>query len=206
MDKKDPVKITIDWYSHTVESYKAGRSDLSRDEDNRKYFLAHIKWKKILDIWCAHGRDILEFYKNEMDVTGIDLTPEFVTMAKENCPNVDIQLMDMRDLKFNKETFDGIRACASFLHIPKNEAKKTLQGFHRILKKWWLLFMSVIEGSGEWYDKKAKYNNEERFFSYRQKEWLEEELKENGFSIHKIFVNNPSGSGSNWVNIFAIAE
>lgn len=52
---------------------------------------------------------------------GIDLTPEFVKMAKESCPQADIQLMDMRDLTFEDEMFDGIRACASFLHIPKEE-------------------------------------------------------------------------------------
>lgn len=203
---KNPIKTTIAWYSETVDSYKAGRSDLSRDEENRRYFLEHLKWKKILDVWCAHGRDVAEFYKNWMEVTGIDLTPEFVNMAKESCSNANIQLMDMRDLKLEDHNFDGIRACASFLHIPKEEAKKTLQWFHRVLKKWWLLFVAVIEGTGEWYDRRAKYNNAERFFSYRQKDWLEQELKDNGFSIQKSFVNNPSGSSSNWVNIFAIAE
>ncbi|MEI8091928.1 MAG: class I SAM-dependent methyltransferase [bacterium] len=44
-----------------------------------------------------------------MSVTGIDLTPEFVTMAKEAYPEADIQLMDMRDIKFDDYTFDGLR-------------------------------------------------------------------------------------------------
>jgi ubiquinone/menaquinone biosynthesis C-methylase UbiE len=43
--------------------------------------------------------------------------------------------MDMRKLTFKDKTFDGIRACASFLHIPKEEAEKTLQEFFRVLKK-----------------------------------------------------------------------
>ncbi|MCX6824348.1 MAG: class I SAM-dependent methyltransferase [candidate division SR1 bacterium] len=205
-DIKDPVQVTIAGYSDTVKSYKAGRSDLSRDEENRKYFLEYLKGKKILDIGCAHGRDVAEFCKNGMEVTGIDLTPEFVIMAKESCPNATIQLMDMRDLKFGDKTFDGIWACASFLHIPKKETKKTLKGFHRVLKTGGLLFIAVIEGTGEGYDRRAKYNNAERFFSYRQKDGLEKKLRDNGFSIQKNFLNNPSGSGSTWVNIFAIAK
>lgn len=204
MTKKDPVQVTIAWYRNTAESYKAGRSDLSRDEDNRKYFLNQLKWKKILDVWCAHGRDIKEFYKNGMDVTGIDLTPEFVNMAKENCPQAEIQLMDMRELIFENKTFDGIRACASLLHIPKHEVKKTLQGFHRILKRWWLLYIMVKEWIGEEYVRKEIFNNEERFFAYRQKNEIEKILEDSHFKIQKSSINSPNNA--TWINIFAIAE
>ncbi len=62
-----------------------------------------------------------------MNVTGIDLTPEFITMAKKEYPEANLQVMDMRDLKFKNQTFDGLRSCASLLHIPKDETKKTLE-------------------------------------------------------------------------------
>ena len=163
---KDPVQTTIEGYSNSAEHYKALRSDLARDEENREYFLEHVPGKKVLDIWCAHGRDVCEFLKKGKEVMGIDLTPEFVKMAKESCPQADIQLMDMRDLTFEDEMFDGIRACASFLHIPKEEWDKTIQWFHRILKKWWLLFIGVMEWDGEWFDQRSKYKNVERFLEH----------------------------------------
>jgi SAM-dependent methyltransferase len=203
---KDPVKATIEWYSHSTDAYRNARSSLERDKENREYFLEHIPGKKILDIWCAHGRDVCEFFKRWIDITGIDLTPEFVEMAKASCPHANIQVMDMRDLTFESNTFDGIWACASLLHIPKRETKKTIEWFHRVLKKWWLLFICVMEGDGEGYDKRAKYNNTERFFSYWQKDQLEQKIKDNNFSIQKSFVNQPGDSNSNRVNIFAIAE
>ncbi len=49
-DKKDPVKITIEGYRNCAEAYKVSRSELSRDEENRKYFLRHVSGKNILDI------------------------------------------------------------------------------------------------------------------------------------------------------------
>jgi len=206
MKSDDPIRMTIQWYSQGADVYKKLRSGLERDAKRRSYFLQHIPWKKILDIWCAHWRDVNEFLKKWFEVTWIDLTPEFVSMAKESCPNADIQLMDMRKLKFDDKTFDGIRSCASFLHIPKNESQKTLQWFHRVLKKWWLLFIGVMQWIWEWYDRRNKYNNIKRFFSYRQKDELEKELENSDFLIQKSLINKPSDSNSIWINIFAIAK
>ena len=203
---KDPVQTTIQWYSNSAEHYKMLRSDLKRDEENREYFLEHVPGKKILDIGCAHGRDVCEFFKRWMNITGIDLTPEFVKMAKESCPAANIQLMDMRKLTFKNETFDGIRACASFLHIPKEETKETLLWFHRILRKWWLLFIGVMEWSGEWFDERSKYKNVERFFSYREKDELENVIKNNGFKIQKSYISNLPWSDSSRLSVFATAE
>lgn len=197
-DIQDPVKITIAWYSKSAEAYKDIRSDLSVDEDNRRYFLDNLKGKKILDIWCAHGRDVGEFYKKGMTVTGIDLTPEFITMAKKEYPGIDLQIMDMRDLDFEDQSFDGLRSCASLLHIPKSDVGKTLEWFHRILKKWWLLFLGIKEWTGESFDKW------DRFFSYRQLGEMEALLKKYKFSIQKSFTRWPKEKL--WINIFATAE
>ena len=203
---KDPVQTTIEGYSNSAEVYKSIRSDLIRDEENRTYFLANVPGDKILDIGCAHGRDVCEFFKKGKEVSGIDLTPEFVKMAKESCPKADIQLMDMRDLAFENRIFDGIRACASFLHIPKEEAEKTLKWFHRVLKKWWLLFIGVMEWSGEWFDERSKYKNVERFFSYRGKDELEKLIKNSGYNIKKSYISNLPWSDSSRLSVFAIAE
>ncbi len=62
-----------------------------------------------------------------MEVTGIDLTPEFISLVKKDYPGSDVQIMDMRNLEFSPETFDGLRSSASLLHIPKNEVRKTLE-------------------------------------------------------------------------------
>ncbi len=195
---KDPIKTTIAWYSNSAEQYKSLRSDLIRDEENRTYFLEHLSWKKILDIWCAHGRDVCEFFKNNKEVSGIDLTPEFITMAKKSCPKANIQLMDMRKLTFEDKTFDGIRSCASLLHIPKKEIDITLEWFHRVLKKWWLLYIGVKEWDGEWFDER------DRYFAYRKQDELEQKLQQHKFSIKKS--NKSNNNNRTWINIFAIAE
>ena len=145
MNIKDPTKTTIGWYSKSAEEYKRLRSDLTRDEDNRKYFIEHVQGKKILDVWCAHGRDVGEFYRKWMIVTWIDLTPEFIAMAKRDYPKTDLYVMDMRDLDFGNESFDGIRSCASLLHLPKNDIHKTLKWFHRIQ----IFFISKIRRTGK---------------------------------------------------------
>ncbi|MBI2598308.1 MAG: class I SAM-dependent methyltransferase, partial [Candidatus Diapherotrites archaeon] len=63
---------------------------------------------KILDIGCGPGRDAKYFSEQGLDVTGIDLTSNFVKMASKNVPNATFKHMDMRSLDFPEDTFDGI--------------------------------------------------------------------------------------------------
>ena len=82
--------------------------------------------------------------------------------------------MDMTDLKFAENTFDGIWACSSFLHIPKKEALKTLKGFNRVLTKRGLLYVSVMEGEFEGDRKNNDLTWDYRHFS----DYIENELKD----------------------------
>ncbi len=198
-DTKDPVKTTIQGYRNSAEAYKSMRSKHGSELPALIYFVNNIKGKKVLDIWCAHGRDVWEFCKRWMSVTGIDLTPEFVTMAKEAYPEADIQLMDMRDIKFDDYTFDGLRCWASLLHIPKEEVQQTLAWFHRILKKWGLLFLWLKEWDGEEFDER------DRFFAYWQTDEIQEVLVKNNFHIQKSTIVPSDTRKQARIHIFAIA-
>jgi hypothetical protein len=66
--------------------------------------------------------------------------------------------------------------------------------------------MGVMEGNGEGYDKRSKYKNVERFFSYRKQEELGAVLENVGFSIQKSYTATLPGSDSIWLSIFATAK
>ena len=164
-------------------------------------FIKRLKGKRVLDVGCAHGRDSIYMSNNGLDVYGIDLTPEFITLAKFSCPSGKFSIMDMRNLRFPEHIFDGIWASASFLHISKKEGLKTLKGFKKVLKPGAVLFISVMTGDSEGYRKNEKLNWDDRYFSFYQKTELENLLDKAGFKSIEL-VETQTSWGPVFLNWF----
>lgn len=138
---------TLQTYKKIYQDYASKNSMNDGIKHTLDSFISLLSGKKILDIGCAHGRESKYLYENGFNVTGIDFNPGFIDLAKHNCPNCVFEIMDMRELNFSKDSFDGIWASTSFLHIPKNEALKTLKGFRNVLKEGGVMYLSVFEGN-----------------------------------------------------------
>ena len=196
---------TVITYSKIYQDY-ANRNIINRDIKRvLNLFICKLSGKKILDVGCAGGRDAVYFTSKGFEVLGIDLTPEFIKLAKVNCPEATFNLMDMRKLKFDNESFDGVWACASFLHIPKKDAIKTLSGFNKILKSKGVLFLSVMEGTGEGYRKNEKLNWDDRYFSFYQKLELEKLLNSAGFKVISL-IKFPTSWGPKFLEFYCKVE
>ena len=184
--KKDVVAETIREYEEKAEEYSKTRLTIMPNvKELADFFIKQLKGKRILDVGCGNGRDTLYFTEKGLKVTGIDTVPAFIKIAKSRMPHVEFKLMDMRKLEFPDNSFDGLWASASLLHIPKAEAKKTLEGFKRVLKPSGVMFIGVKQGEGERF---VQEDNMERFFAYYSKKELEKLIKEIGFKILKTVI------------------
>ena len=133
-----------------------------------------------MDLGCGSGDHSLYFKKQGFDVTSIDLSQEMIGLCKEK--GLNVFLMDIEDLQFRNDSFDGIWAVTSLLHIPKSKLSKLIKKFGAILKAAGLLYVCVKEGreDGLVEDKFGK-----RFFAF----WEEEELKEL-FDEHFVLIES----------------
>lgn len=152
----------------------------------------------VLDAGCGAGRDSKYLIEHGLQTIGIDFSEGMLGEARKKVPNGDFRKMDMRELKFSANEFDGIWACASLLHLPKNEVSKGLEEFRRVLKPNGILMASVKEGIGEKFETE-KYGP--RFFVYYKLSEFENKVKESGFKIIDSWVNK--GEKWNWVGLFA---
>ena len=156
--------------------------------------------KRILDIGCGPGRDANYFSEKGFDVVGIDLSSELLRIAKENCPKAEFYLKDMRKLDFEPNSFDGIWACASLLHVPHKDAYQTLKGFNSVIKKGGLMFVCVLEGKGEKMEKNSTFQEHSRFFAYYSNDSIESLIRSADFKIIKKDIEkNPRRA---WINLF----
>lgn len=153
--------------------------DLHKREEFQK-FEKIIQGKEILDIGCGSGDHAIYFQEKGFNIKCIDLSNKMIELCKSKGLNASI--MDIEDLNFNDETFDGIWAVTSLLHIEKTKVPKVIKKLHDILKPRGILYVCIKEGSGEELIKDKHDPTTERFFAYWEKQELLDIL-ENHFDL-----------------------
>jgi len=141
-------------------------TDLKRRYEFQR-FIDLLSGKNILDLGCGSGDHSEYFVKQELDVTCIDISGEMINLCKKK--GLDAFVMDIENLKFAPESFDGIWAVTSLLHIPKTKISFVVDKLYQILKNKGILFVCVKEGKGEGLIK-DKDSNSQRFFSFWKKD------------------------------------
>lgn len=105
----------------------------------------------ILDVGCGAGRPIAAaFLAAGHRVTGLDLSPQMLTLARQTLPQGDWIEGDMRALAL-KRTFDAVIAWDSFFHLSAEDQRQTLPRLAAHLRpNGWLLFTTGPKASEVW--------------------------------------------------------
>ncbi|MFB6242057.1 MAG: class I SAM-dependent methyltransferase [Candidatus Nanosalina sp.] len=203
---EEHIEKTIETYENTAEWYEDTHNDIEVMKKQADRFLDRVSGEKILDVGCGPGRDAEYFSEKGMNVTGIDLTERFLEIASEKVPEANFVKMDMREIEFKENSFDGIWCCASLLHIPKEEASEVLKQFHDVLEEEGIIFLAVKHGKGEERVQKDHYDGGEKFFVYYQQKEIENMVEDSGFEIISSEIEGGETSSDDWVQIMAKAD
>ena len=157
---KNIENITFDDYGSNAVRFW----DRTKDHDvtqNYAAFLAPFGKRvglDILDFGCGPGRDLIYFKSLGHNPVGLDGTPEFCDMAREQsgCP---VLLQSFNDLMLEKNNFDGIFANASMFHVPSDNLDKVLSDLHQALRPDGILFTSNPRGNEEGWSSPTRYGN-----------------------------------------------
>ena len=198
------IRITIKSYDKTVDEYTDKVKDLHPYNES-KFFLYLLNRKsRILDLGCGSGRDSKIFSDNGHAVVGIDLSGKMIKIAKKSVKNAKFKVMDIMKLNFKSNSFDGVWANASLVHIRKIDIIKIVKKCHKILKKNGIFYLSLKEGQGEFLIPDERYGNIKKFWSLFKREEMEKILKEGGFKIMKSYVKKTKDKYAThpWISIF----
>ena len=169
---QDYKQQTIHSYEkHTdfyAQKFKALLDLKRRTEFSR--FLELIPGSRILDVGCGAGDHALYFAAQGLDVSCVDISPRMVKLCKQK--GLKAQVMDIEDLRFEDNSFDGIWAVTSLLHIPKAKMPSVVQKLYDIIKEKGMLYVSVREGDGEKLVSDKQDPATKRFFAF----WRPSEL------------------------------
>lgn len=162
----DHTQTTIATYDKTAKEYIVKVQKYAPEEE-REMFASMVKpGGKILDAGCGSGRDANHFASQGFTVTGIDLSDNLLSYAKEHAdPNASFLKMDLRAINLTI-SFDGIWACASLLHLKRDECVTVLRNFQHMLRPGGVLFLLMKEGTGEQLVTSGTIEGDTRFFTY----------------------------------------
>lgn len=201
---------TIDWYEANAADYAKSIQNLTSLERLRAFAKATGIGKKVLDVGCAAGRDSKILSNLGLSVTGVDLSKSLLRIARENCPEITFVHANFLNLPFAKESFDGIWANASLLHLEEFfQVEQAAREFNRVLKKGGILHIFVKQQSGE--EKTSvvsdQISHHERFFRWFTGDEVKNLLTENGFVILHLRDDLPDPGGREEVRwICALAK
>lgn len=91
----------------------------------------NLKGIKVLDVGCGNGKDCKYISQKGLDINGIDLSARMLEIAKTRVPSGEFELMDITNITYPDNSYDGIISNCSLFHIPVEELPKTLESFKR---------------------------------------------------------------------------
>ena len=89
------------------------------------------KGVSVLDVACGTGVLFPDYIKRGAVITGIDISPEMVKIAKKKFPDVNVICGDAENFSFS-EKFDAIMIYNAFPHFP--EPEKLIENLSRLLR------------------------------------------------------------------------
>lgn len=177
-----------------VDGYIKRNNSKKYDPHYVDIFISHLNGNKVLDLGCGPGRDVQELNNKGLVVTGLDLSNEMIKRAKSldyrnPQPNFLVGSMLKLNELFENNSFDGIWASASLLHIRKSEIDLVIDGIRNILTRDGIAMISLKGENGTELVEEDKYGKKMlREFTF----WIKEEFvnKMNEFGFELIHYEN----------------
>lgn len=138
---------TLDYYNQNADVFVAGTISVDFKQKQDKFIGRLQAGDYILDFGCGSGRDTKYFLEAGMKVDATDGSEELCKIASKY---TDIKVRQMLFQELDEyEKYDGIWACSSILHLPKDELKQVLIKMAAALNARGIIYTSFKYGDYE---------------------------------------------------------
>lgn len=187
---------TLDYYEQNAEDFS--RTTLYVDfSEIQKTFLKYLPQSAhILDFGCGAGRDAKCFLEQGYHVTAIDGSEALCQLASKYT-GIPVKQMLFQELN-DVEKYDGIWACASILHLKKEELPDIFLKMKNALKEQGIIYTSFKYGTYE------GVQNHRYFTNFEENSFVEFMKEIPGLDLEKIWITGDVRAGrgdERWLNI-----
>lgn len=187
---------TLKYYEKNASVFSDSTVKVDLTEVQEKFMTLIPKGGTVLDFGCGAGRDTKAFLERGYKVEAVDGSENLCKIASE-FTGIEVKQMLFNELdKVNK--YDGIWACASILHLPKDELRTVLKKMIRAVEPGGYIYASFKYGEFEG-DRNGRYFTDFTEATFQQfiQEFAEVSIKETWISVDV----RPGRGDERWLNV-----
>ena len=187
---------TIAYYNTHAQAFNANTQAVSFAACQQRFLQYLPASARILDFGCGSGRDTKAFLAQGFQVDALDGSAELCQMAAEYT-GISVQQMFFQDFQARDE-YQGIWACASLLHLPREELIPVLRALAAALKPAGIVYMSFKYGTF------AGMRNGRYFHDFTEKTLRQVFAEADCFSLREQWISadaRPERAAEKWLNV-----
>src|SRR4051812_43236814 len=124
MATNDPRSIVRDGYDRVSYAYRGDACDL--EQSGYGHWLRQLGKRmpdggRVLDLGCGCGVPATAELARHHRVTGVDVSPVQIERARRLVPEATFLCVDMSEVEFAPESFDGVTAFYSIINLPVSD-------------------------------------------------------------------------------------
>ncbi len=190
------MNTTIDYYNQNAATFAERTTDLEFTDIQDRFLSCLPNGAHILDFGCGAGRDTKYFLKKGFLVTATDGSKSLCELASQNA-GIIVRHMMFSELDA-EEIYDGIWACASVLHLPKEELTDVFQKMVNAVKPGGFIYVSFKYGDFE------GYRGERYFTDFTEKSFEEFLINFPTMALTDEWISldvRPGRGDEKWLNV-----
>lgn len=144
---------------------------------------------RLLELGCGPG-NIARYMlgkRSDISLTGIDIAPAMVELARANNPGAEFEVRDIRQIGTLTGMYDAIIAGFCVPYLSGEDCAMLIHNSAKLLNTNGLMYISFVEGMPENSGFQTSSRGERMFFYYHTLPQLEHQLTAAGFELHRVF-------------------
>lgn len=187
----DKYRETFDTWDKVAKSYQEKFMALDLYNDSYDFICDSLDQMgpKVLEAGCGPGNitRYLLTRRPDIDLLGIDISSNMISLAKQNNPTAHFEVMDVRQISNLELKFDGIVCGFCLPYLFQDESVKFISASYELLNEDGILYVSFVEGDPERSGFQVSKSGDRVYFNYYSLWWLSDQFMKNGFNIIQQF-------------------
>ena len=142
---------------------------------------------RVLDVGCGPG-NITKFLLSRLpnlEILGIDVSPNMLDLAQKNNPKAHFKHMDCRYLNDLQSKFDAVISGFCLPYLSGSDVQKLLADIDKLLSPGGIIYLSIVEGDPKLSGFQTSSNGQRSYFFYHDLESLKQSLDRFSIQILK---------------------
>lgn len=194
----DKYQETFETWNKIANLYEDKFMNLSLYDETYDFFCNILKQEQIniFEIGCGPG-NITKYLLSKnpnLKMTGIDIAPKMIELAKANNPSANFEVMDTRELSSLNQKFDAIICGFCLPYLSEEDCSQLIIDSEKTLSNSGVLYLSFVQGEPSESGFISGSTGDRTYFYYHTLENIADQLAINNFEVIKLFnINYPKG-------------